>query len=57
MELYTGLEAVTDDTMPCDTYPLNLAGTQLQRVADAVFEFGLTPGLAKPYQMAGMTGS
>jgi hypothetical protein len=40
-----------------DTYSLNLAGTQLQRVSNAMFEFGLTPGLAKPYQVAGLTRS
>ena len=26
----------------------------MQRVADAMFEFGLTPGLTKPYQITSM---
>ena len=27
---------------------------QLQRVADSMYEFGLTPGAKAPYQVAGM---
>lgn len=56
MEKYTGLPPIIADTMPYDAYPLNMAGTELQRVSNAMFEFGLTPTLKQPYQMAGMTG-
>ena len=57
MEQYAGLRPIIAATMPYDAYPLNLAGAQLQRVANAMFEFGLTPRLKKPYQMSGMAGS
>lgn len=57
METYTGLQPVIADTMPYDVYPLSLADAELQRVSNAMFEFGLTPNLKQPYQMTGMTGS
>lgn len=57
MVRYTGLRPIVADTMAYDSYPLNLAGTQLQRVSDAMFEFGLTPRLKQPYPMGRMTGS
>jgi NitT/TauT family transport system substrate-binding protein len=56
MERYAGLRPIIAETMPYDAYPLNMAGAQLQRVSDAMFEFGLTPSLREPYQMTGMTG-
>lgn len=56
MEKYAGLRPIIAETMPYDAYPLNMAGAHLQRVSDAMFEFGLTPGLREPYQMTGMTG-
>jgi NitT/TauT family transport system substrate-binding protein len=56
MENYTGLKPIIADTMAYDTYPLSMASAQLQRVSDAMFEFGLTPGLKRPYQMTAMTG-
>lgn len=55
MVKYTGLEPIVADTMAYDSYPLDLGDTQLQRVSNAMFEFGLTPGLKRPYQMAAMT--
>jgi NitT/TauT family transport system substrate-binding protein len=57
MEQYTGLQPIIADTMPYDAYPLNMAGAELQRVSNAMFEFGLTPTLKQPYQMSAMTGS
>lgn len=56
MERCTGLRPIVADTMPYDTYPLSAASAELQRVSNAMFEFGLTPGLKKPYQMTAMTG-
>lgn len=56
MEKYTGLRPIIADTMAYDTYPLTLAGAELQRVSNAMFEFGLTPTLKQPYQMTDMTG-
>lgn len=57
MEQYTGLRPVIADTMPYDSYPVQMAGAALQRVSNAMFEYGLTPGLKQPYQMSAMTGS
>lgn len=56
MEKYTGLRPIIADTMPYDVYPLNMAGTELQRVSNAMFEFGLTPTLKEPYRIDSMTG-
>jgi NitT/TauT family transport system substrate-binding protein len=41
-------------TMTLDTYPLTMDVPVMQRVSDAMFEFGLEPGLKKPYQITGM---
>ena len=41
-------------TMTLDTYPLEMDVPALQRVSDAMFEFGLEPGLTKPYQITSM---
>lgn len=54
MERYTGLKPVVAATMPFTSYPLGLADATLQRVANAMFEFGLTPSLKQPYRIAGM---
>jgi NitT/TauT family transport system substrate-binding protein len=54
MEKYVGIPPIVADTMAIDTYPLEMDGPQLQRVADSMFEFGLTPGTKAPYQMANM---
>jgi NitT/TauT family transport system substrate-binding protein len=57
MERYTGLQPVIADTMPFDTYPLATVDAQLQRVSNAMYEFGLTPNLRKPYEISRMIGS
>ena len=54
MERYTGVPPVIADTMAIDSYPLEMDVPQLQRVADSMYEFGLTPGAKAPYQIAGM---
>lgn len=54
MEQYTGVPPVIADTMAIDRYPLEMDVPQLQRVADSMYEFGLTPGATAPYQVAGM---
>jgi NitT/TauT family transport system substrate-binding protein len=41
-------------TMTLDTYPLQMDVPVLQRVSDAMFEFGLESGLTKPYQITSM---
>jgi NitT/TauT family transport system substrate-binding protein len=42
MEKYTGIPPIVADTMAIDTYPLAMDVPQLQRVADSMFEFGVT---------------
>jgi NitT/TauT family transport system substrate-binding protein len=54
MERYTDVPPVVADTMAIDSYPLEMDVPQLQRVADSMYEFGLTPGAKAPYQIAGM---
>jgi NitT/TauT family transport system substrate-binding protein len=54
MEQYTDVPPVIADTMALDSYPLQIDVPQLQRVADSMYEFGLTPGAKAPYQMADM---
>jgi len=51
MEKYTGITPIIADTMAIDTYPLEMDVPQLQRVADSMFEFGLT---ATRYQITKM---
>ncbi len=41
-------------TMTLDTYPLEMDIPTMQRVSDAMFEFGLEPSLPKPYQIVNM---
>jgi NitT/TauT family transport system substrate-binding protein len=41
-------------TMTLDSYPLGMDVPALQRVSDAMFEFGLEPGLKQPYPIASM---
>jgi NitT/TauT family transport system substrate-binding protein len=41
-------------TMTIDTYPLAMDVPVLQRVSDAMFEFGLEPTLKQPYQIVNM---
>jgi NitT/TauT family transport system substrate-binding protein len=54
MERYTDVSPVIADTMAIDSYPLEMDVPQLQRVANSMFEFGLTPGARTPYQVARM---
>jgi NitT/TauT family transport system substrate-binding protein len=51
MEKYTGIAPIIADTMAIDTYPLQMDVPQLQRVADSMYEFGLT---AVPYKISKM---
>ena len=54
LEKYTGIKPIVAATMAIDTYPLEIDVPQLQRVADSMYEFGLTPGANAPYQMIKM---
>ena len=54
MEKYMAIPPVIADTMAIDSYPLVMDVPQLQRVADSMFEFGLTPRAKTPYQISGM---
>jgi NitT/TauT family transport system substrate-binding protein len=54
MEKYTGIKPIIAATMAIDSYPLEIDVPQLQRVADSMFEFGLTPGAKHPYKINGM---
>jgi NitT/TauT family transport system substrate-binding protein len=54
MEKYVGIPTIVADTMAIDTYPLAMDVPQLQRVADSMFEFGLTPQAKAPYQITNM---
>jgi NitT/TauT family transport system substrate-binding protein len=51
MEKYMGIKPIVADTMAIDTYPLAMDVPQLQRVADSMFQFGLT---ATRYQIRTM---
>jgi NitT/TauT family transport system substrate-binding protein len=53
MEKYTGVKPIVADTMAIDSYPLEIDVPQLQRVADSMFEFGLT-GKGAPYKISKM---
>jgi NitT/TauT family transport system substrate-binding protein len=54
MRAYTGISPLVSDTMALDSYPLVMDVPQLQRVADSMFEVGLTPHAKAPYQVARM---
>jgi NitT/TauT family transport system substrate-binding protein len=54
MEQYTNVPPVIADTMAIDSYPLAMDVPQLQRVADSMYEFGLTPRASAPYQVVRM---
>jgi NitT/TauT family transport system substrate-binding protein len=41
--------------MTLDTYPLTMDIPTMQRVSNAMFEFGLEPGLKQPYNILSMT--
>jgi len=54
MEKYTGITPMVAATMAIDSYPLEIDVPELQRVADSMYEFGLTPGAKAPYQISNM---
>jgi NitT/TauT family transport system substrate-binding protein len=54
MEKYTGITPMVAVTMAIDSYPLTIDVPQLQRVADSMYEFGLTPDAKAPYQISNM---
>lgn len=54
MERYIGVKPIVAATMSIDSYPLTMDVPELQRVADSIFEFGLTPGVKAPYQISKM---
>lgn len=49
-----GATQVIASTMTLDTYPLSMDVPTMQRVSDAMFEFGLMPGLKQPYRISKM---
>jgi NitT/TauT family transport system substrate-binding protein len=57
MEEFTGIKPIVAATMAIDSYPLEMDVPQLQRVADSMYEFGLTPGAKGPYQIRNMIES
>jgi NitT/TauT family transport system substrate-binding protein len=42
LEKYMGIKPIIAATMPINTYPPNIDGPQLQRVPDAMYQFGVT---------------
>ena len=54
---HTQVSKIVAATMTLDTYPLVMDVPTMQRVANAMFEFGVTPGLKKPYDIADMIQS
>ena len=51
MQKFTGIAPIIADTMPLDSYPLEMDIHELQRVADSMLQFGLTK---TSYQMGKM---
>jgi NitT/TauT family transport system substrate-binding protein len=54
LEKHTGAPAGIAATMTIDTYPLVMDVPTMQRVSDAMFEFGLEPGLKSAYPITSM---
>jgi NitT/TauT family transport system substrate-binding protein len=54
LEKHTGAPAGIAATMTIDTYPLVMDVPTMQRVSDAMFEFGLEPGLKQAYPVTSM---
>jgi NitT/TauT family transport system substrate-binding protein len=54
LEKHTGAPAGIAATMTIDTYPLVMDVPTMQRVSDAMFEFGLEPGLKQAYPITSM---
>jgi NitT/TauT family transport system substrate-binding protein len=54
LEKNTKTPQVIASTMTINSYPLGMNVATMQRVSDAMFEFGLMPGFTKPYSIAKM---
>ena len=54
LEKYTGASPVIAATMTINSYPLVMNVATMQRVSDAMFEFGLLPGYKQPYPITDM---
>jgi NitT/TauT family transport system substrate-binding protein len=54
LEKHTGTPAGIAATMSIDTYPLGMDIPTMQRVSDAMFEFGLESTLKQPYKITSM---
>jgi NitT/TauT family transport system substrate-binding protein len=54
LEKEIGITPIIAATMALDSYPLEMDVPQLQRVANTISEFGLTPPGIKPYQIINM---
>jgi ABC-type nitrate/sulfonate/bicarbonate transport system substrate-binding protein len=54
LEKNTSTPQVIASTMTINSYPLGMNVATMQRVSDAMFEFGLMPGFTKPYSIARM---
>src|SRR5450756_650138 len=54
MQKFTKIPPIIADTMPIDSFPLEMDVPQFQRVPDSMFQFGLTPGATAPYQIINM---
>jgi NitT/TauT family transport system substrate-binding protein len=52
--IHTQVSNLIAATMTLDTYPLVMDVPVMQRVANAMFEFGVTPNLKQPYDIANM---
>ncbi len=52
--LNTGVSQLIAANMTLDTYPLAMDVPVMQRVPDAMYQFGVTPGLKQAYDIAGM---
>ena len=54
LEKNTGTSQVIASTMTINSYPLSMDVPTMQRVSDAMFEFGLMPGYKQPYSITNM---
>jgi NitT/TauT family transport system substrate-binding protein len=54
LEKYVNIQPIIAATMSLDSYPLEMDVPQLQRVANTMFEFGLTPHARAPYDIGTM---
>jgi NitT/TauT family transport system substrate-binding protein len=54
LEVNTKLPPLQASTVTIDSYPLGMDVPVMQRVSDAMFEFGLEPGFNQPYKIMKM---